>query len=382
MSGDRLNTAEHDSKGRCIRHPDIRLRKKKLLGGWKILIGHCPECCLDEMRRVRDEIEGGEKKKKKDKKKSSSSSSGKKDKKKLERKDSDERSHGVSLTSEGYDPNGPARGHPRGRHREDGESDATGSTAQMSGGGSVVSEQYYREQGGPMSPGHGHHQHHHSADSYRGYHPPHHQQPYQQAPMMGHQVERTMVLSMPFVDPQTGMKGTYTGQVNSINHKPDGKGTVYYNNGTIAEGSWNNGILTSDGSEEEESQASYERSRSYSRSRTRESSRSASRNRGQAQLPEHESGFGNLHLLNALPGSKQPRPRGGSASVQSFNSRNSHGHNISGSASVQAGYSGEGGIYGGGGGGMARYAPPPPRSMRRSVGSPPPTMNMRGEYEP
>jgi hypothetical protein len=368
MSGDKLNTAEHDSKGRCIRHPDIRLRKKKLLGGWKILIGHCPECCLDEMRRVRDEIEGGEKKKKKDKKKSSS----KKDKKKLERKDSDERSHGVSLTSEGYDPNGPARGHPR-RHRED-ESDATGSTAQMSGGGSVVSEQYYRE-GGPMSPSHGH-QHHHS-DIYRGYQP-HHQQPYHQAPMMGHQVERTMVLSMPFVDPQTGMKGTYTGQVNSINHKPDGKGTVYYNNGTIAEGSWNNGILTSDGSEEEdESQASYERSRSYSRSRTpRESSRSVSRNR--VKLPEHESGFGNLHLLNGLPGSSQPKPRGGSASVQSYNSRNSHGH-ISGSASVQAGYPGEGGVYGGG---MARYAPPPPRSMRRSVGNSPPTMNMRGEYEP
>ena len=60
MGDGKLNTAEHDHRGRCIRHPDIRLRKKKLLGGWKILIGHCPECCLDEMRRVRDEIEGAD----------------------------------------------------------------------------------------------------------------------------------------------------------------------------------------------------------------------------------------------------------------------------------------------------------------------------------
>ena len=54
--GEKLNTAECDKKGRCIRHPAIRLRKKKIFGGWKIIIGHCPECCLDEMRRVRDEI--------------------------------------------------------------------------------------------------------------------------------------------------------------------------------------------------------------------------------------------------------------------------------------------------------------------------------------
>lgn len=369
MSGDKLNTAEYDSKGRCIRHPDIRLRKKKIFGGWKILIGHCPECCLDEMRRVRDEIDGGEKKKKKDKKKHGKKS------KKLERKGSDERSKdGFSMTSEGCDHNvAQGRHHGSGRRlREDGESEATGSTAQMSGGGSVVSEQYYRE-GGAMSPGHGH-QHHYSSDNVRGYHQPHHAQPmYQQPSMMGHQ-ERTMVLSMAFIDPQTGQRGTYTGQVNSINHKPDGKGTVYYNNGTIAEGSWSNGILSSDGSEEERSQASYERSRSrsYSRSRTREASRSASRNRA----PEQEAGFGNLHLLNGLPGSKS-RPRGASASVQSYNSRNSHGQ-PSGSASVQMGYSGEGGIYGGG---VSHYAPPPPRRARHSVNSPP-MMNKRGEYEP
>ena len=371
MSGDKLNTAEHDSKGRCIRHPDIRLRKKKLLGGWKILIGHCPECCLDEMRRVRDEIEGGDKKKKKKSKK--------RDKKRIDRKDSNEENvsrDGISLMSEGYEHNVAPR-RPR-RHREDGESEATGSTAQMSGGGSVVSEQYYRD-GGPTSPGHhGGHHHHHSSETFRGY--SHHHQSYQ--PQVHHTPEksmayqpqaqeRTMVLSMPFIDPQTGHRGTYTGQVNSINHKPDGKGTVYYDNGIIAEGSWSNGILA-DGSDDEDDQGYNGRSRPHSRGSTRGSSRSTSRS---SRIPDQESGYGNLHLLNALPGSKS-RARGGSASVQSYNSRNSHEH-TSGSASVQAGYSGDGGIYGGGN--MGGYHPPA-RGRRNGGGRP--MMNHRGEYEP
>ena len=36
MADRRLNTAEYDKKGRCVRHPNIRLRKKKIFGGWKI----------------------------------------------------------------------------------------------------------------------------------------------------------------------------------------------------------------------------------------------------------------------------------------------------------------------------------------------------------
>ena len=35
----KMNTNEYDSKGRCVRHPHVRLRKKKMLGkGWKILM--------------------------------------------------------------------------------------------------------------------------------------------------------------------------------------------------------------------------------------------------------------------------------------------------------------------------------------------------------
>ena len=32
-----LNTGEFDSQGRCIRHPHIRLRKKRVMGGWKVV---------------------------------------------------------------------------------------------------------------------------------------------------------------------------------------------------------------------------------------------------------------------------------------------------------------------------------------------------------
>ncbi|KAL3804505.1 hypothetical protein HJC23_002544 [Cyclotella cryptica] len=388
MSGeDKLNTAEHDAKGRCVRHPDIRLRKKKLLGGWKILIGHCPECCLEEMRRVRDEIEGGESKRKKEKKKDK--------KKKTKQRGSDDREKdGMSLTSDGYDPNVgdhhggggnggryPGSGGRRHHHREDGESEATGSTAQMSGGGSVVSEQYYRE-GAHMSSGVAH-----GGDFGRG---GYHQPSYQSQMMIGQQPppERTMVLSMAFIDPHTGQRGTYTGQVNSLTHKPDGKGTVYYNNGMIAEGSWSNGVLTGDGSsnggsdEGHDDQGDYPYSpadRSSSRPKTNDS-RSQSRNRA----AEQDLGIsGNLHLLSGLPGA-QSRPRGASASVQSYNSRTSHGQ-ISGSASVTAAYADQGSAFYGGSG--SQYRPPQRGHHQHSQGfhgrmHGPPTMNKRGEYEP
>lgn len=47
------STNNYDSKGRCVRHPHVRLRKKKFLGrGWKILMSACPDCCVDELRKL------------------------------------------------------------------------------------------------------------------------------------------------------------------------------------------------------------------------------------------------------------------------------------------------------------------------------------------
>jgi hypothetical protein len=50
-----INTSDFDPKtGRCIHHDHIRLRKKKLFGkGWKVLMSACPDCCVDELRRLR-----------------------------------------------------------------------------------------------------------------------------------------------------------------------------------------------------------------------------------------------------------------------------------------------------------------------------------------
>jgi hypothetical protein len=48
------NTSNYDPKsGRCIHHPHIRLRKKNLFGrGWSVLLSACPDCCVDELRRL------------------------------------------------------------------------------------------------------------------------------------------------------------------------------------------------------------------------------------------------------------------------------------------------------------------------------------------
>ncbi len=48
------NTNDCDDTGRCIHHPHIRLRKKKLFGkGWKVLMSACPDCCVNELHRIR-----------------------------------------------------------------------------------------------------------------------------------------------------------------------------------------------------------------------------------------------------------------------------------------------------------------------------------------
>jgi predicted nucleic acid-binding Zn-ribbon protein len=50
------STNNYDKKGRCVKHPHVRLRKKKILGrGWKVLMSACPDCCVDELRRIKME---------------------------------------------------------------------------------------------------------------------------------------------------------------------------------------------------------------------------------------------------------------------------------------------------------------------------------------
>lgn len=194
MDDKQLKTAEYNSKGLCVRHPTIRLRKKKLFGGWKIIIGHCPECCLDEMRRVRDQIERQE-------------LGGKR------RDDDEEEEDGDGEDMSRHIKKEKKKKKKSDRHKEREHRSKPPLT--------LISE------AGPV---HYQQQSHYPDQQYRQAPPP-------QVP------QRTMVLSMAFIDPQTGNRGTYTGQVNSLNYKPDGKGTVYYASGSIAEGTWVNGIL-------------------------------------------------------------------------------------------------------------------------------------------
>ncbi len=50
-----VDTNVFDPKtGRCIHHPRVHLRKKKVFGkGWKVLMSACPDCCVGELLRIR-----------------------------------------------------------------------------------------------------------------------------------------------------------------------------------------------------------------------------------------------------------------------------------------------------------------------------------------
>jgi hypothetical protein len=53
MDDEEIVTCLFDRKGYCIRHPMVQLRKKKFLGGWNVMMNNCPECCMEEMRRLK-----------------------------------------------------------------------------------------------------------------------------------------------------------------------------------------------------------------------------------------------------------------------------------------------------------------------------------------
>ena len=433
----------HPKTGRCIHHPTIRLRKKKLFGrGWKIVIGHCPDCCLDEMKRMAVEMRGGsnnggsddENRRKKngidgfnsiDSVNNKSSSSKKKvkfdkldnegreqggeeeninrcistessstvrtiypeehpihqkrkdksPKKKHRDKDDRERRRGSSKKSqmnnsdhndslysdlvnedqlqrnlESHMKKQKQQQQQEGRINDKGEDQGTndsssgdvttGSTApnsSMDGNSSLLStsEQQYNNSNN-----------NNNIPSQREHPPPppprfnvnHHQNTPPPPPPQKTQQQRKMVLSIKYQHPKTGKRGTYTGEVlNIINSSssnpqqqllPDGKGTVYYADGSIEEGTWSNGLLIGDNKDDYPGL------------------------HHQQQLGSIEEGSpivpGSLDKLDRLGGKKKKKsrhhanlPPGSSASAQSYHSHGSHdgshqNTNIpSGSASVQ-----------------------------------------------
>ena len=45
-----------DDRGRCLYHPHLRLQKPKLLGGWKVLYQHCPDCAVEHMKKTQEKL--------------------------------------------------------------------------------------------------------------------------------------------------------------------------------------------------------------------------------------------------------------------------------------------------------------------------------------
>ena len=251
-----INTAEFDKKGRCVRHPTVRLRKKQLFRGWKTLLSNCPECCLDEMRRVKENrarstasVNSGSRAgggshvgssssgvggKKKNSKKSSSSKKGdgqidppvaqvNVEKKKKKKHRADGSSGDISNASAGGDHS------VGGGMEDDNKSIGTASTITISS--------YTHSSGG----------NHWSNFVGRG---PQQQQSKKHENSSSSSLDGSVnsgggafarVTRMPYTD-HYGENGWYTGAVDSTSGTPHGRGTMNYSNGNVYEGEWVNGV--------------------------------------------------------------------------------------------------------------------------------------------
>ncbi|EED93292.1 predicted protein [Thalassiosira pseudonana CCMP1335] len=182
-----INTNNYDSKGRCVDHPHIRLRKKKMLGrGWKVLMSACPDCCVEELRRIKL-VESDRKKQgsRREKKKSSSK----------------HRRRGSSSRGTSMPPPLPSKALK--------ESDDTASLSGSSGGSNDPSRRttIQMDQVVPI--------------------------------VKKSNQDGIYVRCMQWTDDK-GDKGSYTGEVDS-RFIPNGMGSMEYEDGTVKKGDWKNG---------------------------------------------------------------------------------------------------------------------------------------------
>jgi len=212
-----------DDRGRCIKHPHIRLRRKKMLGGWKIMMTNCPDCCIEQMLAMRNEQQrskgGGSKKGSGDRRRSSSrdSNGSRSQGGRNQRKPSPGMNKsGAVRRSESVDS---SRNMPPISQLTIRTSDGGGDNASDCGSmGSSASEITYGTNGGRSNNSAGFHSGGSGSNDY-----PHH------------------VTRMPFTDAY-GDKGWYTGEVASISGLPHGKGTMHYCDGRVRDGLWSNGM--------------------------------------------------------------------------------------------------------------------------------------------
>ncbi|KAL3766208.1 hypothetical protein ACHAW5_002554 [Stephanodiscus triporus] len=242
--GNVINTFDYDERGWCRRHPaTVRLRKKKMLrGGWQVLLSQCPECCLDEIRRIQQlgskkTTSSNSSRKSKSSSKGdgrslgglsswSSTSKASSHKKKEEEEEEMEQMKNppisqlslVSSRSVGHDRKEGSDKY------DDTRSIGTASTITMStytsAGGRFHNQRNYKDGNG-------------SANSGRG-------------------GAIARVTRMPYTD-TNGERGWYTGQVDSSTGAPHGIGTMNYANGVVIyESGWRNGVTVPGDAREEE----------------------------------------------------------------------------------------------------------------------------------
>lgn len=218
-----INTNNYDSKGRCVNHPQIRLRKKKLFGrGWKVLMNACPDCCVDELRRFK---------------------SAEASKRRQFRSSSLEHQGGGSIRSAPL---------PLRDNSIKSISDETASlTASNSSSSSDRSAKNSRQERVGM------HQIVPAAED--------------------KEKEVIFVRQMQWADDR-GHKGLYTGEVDS-GFTPHGTGSMEYNDGTVTEGEWRRGEHRPKRRSRSSSRSRSSRSRSQSKTRVGSSGRSRSSSR-------------------------------------------------------------------------------------------------------
>ena len=209
----------YDEKGRCTKHPHIRLRRKKMLGGWKVVMTHCPDCCIEQMLAMRNEQYGNKGRNNKGveqrRRSSSRESQGSRSQGRNQRKGGAGSRSGTAGKKKNMPP-------PISQLTIRTNNDGGGAGENGSDCGSMASsasEITYGTNGGRSNNSAGLN----SGGSGNSNEYPQH------------------VTRMPFTDAY-GDKGWYTGEVASVSGLPHGKGTLHYCDGRVRGGLWSNGM--------------------------------------------------------------------------------------------------------------------------------------------
>lgn len=197
----------YDDKGRCVKHPHIKLRKKKLLGGWKVMLVNCPDCCIEEMLKMRRNGPGR---------------AGQSDAKgeKVKRSPSEDSHSSAAMP--------PISQLTIRNKNDDDQSSSSGSASEITYG---TKTDYSRSS---------------AMGSWHQYGPGGQNNPSGSADNSGSGSGPHRVTRMPFTDAY-GHKGWYTGEVASGSGLPHGKGTMHYCDGRMRGGLWSNGLAAAGG---------------------------------------------------------------------------------------------------------------------------------------